>query len=73
MIFTLSIGKPQKIKSLYFSGPATKRGGGGKGLATKKIDFFESHKCICSEHSSGIPDFELKEKSHKILNVVQWG
>ena len=31
-------GKPQK--SYFFSGPATKRGGGGKGQATKKKIFF---------------------------------
>ena len=33
------LGKPQQIKSSFFSGPATKRGG-GKGLATKKKELF---------------------------------
>ena len=32
------LGKPQK--SPFFSDPATKTGGGDKGLATKKKDFF---------------------------------
>ena len=32
-------GKPQK-NGLFFSGPATKRGVGGKGLAIKKKDSF---------------------------------
>ena len=32
--YSLYQGKPQK--SYYFGGPATKRGGGGKGRATKK-------------------------------------
>ena len=30
--------RPQK--TAFFSGPATKRGGGGKGLATKKKELF---------------------------------
>ena len=33
------LGKPQK-NGYFFSGPATKRGGGGEGLATKKKDRF---------------------------------
>ena len=35
------LGKPQKKKSSFFSGRATKRGGGGKGRALKeKKNFF---------------------------------
>ena len=37
-IFIFSIGKPQK--GYLFSGPATKMGGGAKGLATKKKELF---------------------------------
>ena len=32
------VGKQQK--KLFLSGPATKRGGGGKGLATKEKELF---------------------------------
>ena len=34
----------EAAKSNFFSGPATKREGGGKGLATEKKDFFSSSK-----------------------------
>ena len=30
----------EAVKKFFFSGPATKRGGGGKGLATKKKYLF---------------------------------